>query len=212
MKALKTFRSKAGFTLVELMVVVALMALCMTFFAMNISSASYKLRSTAFDLRASFQRARLESIKRNRNVYVDFDISNTGNVTGVVSLWVDVNRSGAPYQAGTDTLIESVSMFDVGTNTGDPVLAAPAPADGGPANEAVRDPITALANPEQGVKLASGARRVFFRPDGTNSVQGSIYMHSPLSLESGTYAVVLNNIGRTYARYYQPGAASWIDI
>jgi len=69
-----------GFTLVELMVTVAIIAIMAGFTFAELNSNSYKLKSAAQNIKATIQRGRLEAIKRNRSVTIDFDHNQDGTV------------------------------------------------------------------------------------------------------------------------------------
>lgn len=68
-----------GFSLVELMVTVALVTLILGLFAAYTSSSSFRLEATANSLFATLQKTRLEAIMRNRNVSLSFDINADGS-------------------------------------------------------------------------------------------------------------------------------------
>ena len=70
----------AGFTLVELMVTVAIMAIIAGLTFGNMNTASYKLKTTAKILSGNMQRARLEAVKRNVDVSVGFDRDGDGTL------------------------------------------------------------------------------------------------------------------------------------
>jgi len=97
-------RCRRAMTLVELMVVVGLIALLMTLMAVRVRSAPYRLKSSVAQLRSLIQRARLEAVKSNRNVYVDFDAEDDG-VLDTVVLWVqgEAREASPVYDPGDDT-------------------------------------------------------------------------------------------------------------
>ena len=67
-------RKQSGFTLVELMITVALVAIITAFALPNFLSwlPNYRLRSATHDLFSNFQKAKLEAVKRNINTMVCF--------------------------------------------------------------------------------------------------------------------------------------------
>ncbi len=75
----KTKTGAAGFTLVELMVTVAIMAIIAGLTFGNMNTASYRLKSKTKILIGSLQRARLEAVKKNANVSIKFDRDGDGN-------------------------------------------------------------------------------------------------------------------------------------
>jgi len=70
----------AGFTLVELMITVAIIALIAGFTFAEINSSSYKLKSAARNLKTAMQQARLGAIKINDIVNIDFDHNQDGTI------------------------------------------------------------------------------------------------------------------------------------
>lgn len=67
----------SGFTLVELLVVVAIIAMIGALAIPNLSPANARLKQAARELYGNMQRARLEAIKTNRNVGIFFDTANS---------------------------------------------------------------------------------------------------------------------------------------
>lgn len=202
------FKSRdRAMTLVELMVVVGLIALLMTLIAVHVRSAPYRLKSTVGQLRSLMQRARLEAVKNNKNVYVDFDAEDDGLMDTVV-LWVHRNagETSPSYEPDEDTLLVSERILDPPGSKGNrPALGVVPPSLGGPSTGAPRE---GGAIPEDGVSFSGN--RINFNPDGTSST-GSIYIHVPNDPKAGTYAIVLNNAGRAYLRYFPTGGTVWED-
>lgn len=196
-----------GMTLVELMVVLGLIALVTTVIAVRIQSAPYRLKSAVFQLRSLVQRARLEAVKHNKNVYLDFDAEDDG-VLDTVVLWIhtDAGESGPTYDPGEDAAVVSDRLFSPpGTSTKNPTLGAVPASQGGPTTGAPRDGGTI---PEDGVSFSGN--RINFNPDGTSST-GTVYIHIPNQPRAGTYGLVINNAGRVYLRYFPTGGTAWED-
>lgn len=196
-----------GMTLVELMVVLALMALLMTLVAVHSNTASYRLKSTVSSLRSLTQRARLEAVRTDRNAYVDFDADDDGILNTVV-LWLSMGSkdAGTSFRPGEDRVLGSLTLFGPSESPGNrPTLGAVPPSAGGPAVGAPRE---VGSIPEDGVSFSGN--RINFNPDGTSSA-GSVYLHVPKHPELGTYAIVVNNSGRMYVRYYASGGTAWED-
>ncbi|MBN2231513.1 MAG: GspH/FimT family pseudopilin [Deltaproteobacteria bacterium] len=193
-------RPDAGFTIVELMVTVAVIAIIAGFTFGNMNTASYKLRTAARTLKANMQKARLLAVKENCPVYLDFDFNDDSTLDRGYTLWRDINGNGAYDDATTDNngdgvtnaddeeLVETVTIQDT---IGYGHVAA---ADGGPA------PIGASF--DDGVTY--GSDQVRFSPSGTSS-SGFIYVHIPQNDEAGTHAVGTNNIGRVRSAYKATG-------
>ncbi len=196
-----------GMTLVELMVVLGLIAFLMTILSIRIHSASYRLKSAVSSLRSILQQARLEAVRSNKNVYVDFDADDNGVLDNVV-LWICMDSgSGSPsLQEGRDiVLVSKALLMPSGSFSHRPTLGAAPPSAGGPTKGAPREGGTI---PDDGVSFSGN--RINFNPDGTSSA-GSVYMHVPKNPEAGTYALVVNNSGRAYLRFFPKGGTAWED-
>ena len=70
--------SECGFTLVELMIVVAIIAIIAGLTMGEINSASYQLKSRAHTLKAHMTQAKLEAVKRNLDVKITINGTNDG--------------------------------------------------------------------------------------------------------------------------------------
>ena len=71
----KTMRNNSGFTAVELLVVIALIAILAAIAVPNFIGwlPNYRLRAATHDLYSNFQKAKLTAVKRNTNTAVRFD-------------------------------------------------------------------------------------------------------------------------------------------
>ena len=184
---------ESGFTLVELMVVVAITAIIAGLTMAEINSTSHKLRGAAQALRAKMQQAKLLAVKECCNVFVDFDTSNDN-----YTLWRDLNNNGS-YDTGAPELIETVALpndisFGAVAN-GD---------DGGPDKSASKTGSTA---PTANIISFSGDS-IRFSPQGTGS-NGWAYLHAPNNDSSGTHAIGSNNVGRIQSRYWVTKGDRW---
>ncbi len=186
----------AGFTLVELMVVVAITAIIAGFTVAEINSTSHRLKSTAQTLRAKMQQAKLIAVKDGCNVFVDFDLDNAGGIDSFYTLWRDDNNDGN-YDAPGE-LIETVTLPN------NISFGAVATGDGGPDKSASNTGSTA---PTTNIVSFSGDS-LRFSPQGTGS-QGWAYLHAPNKDSSGTYAVGSNNVGRIQSRYWVTDGGNW---
>jgi prepilin-type N-terminal cleavage/methylation domain-containing protein len=197
----------AGFTLVELMVTVAIMAIIAGLTFGNLNSTSYRLKSTAKTLKANMQKARLLAVKENCRVYVDFDFNGDSTIDNSYTLWKDLSNNSTYDDATTDNnddgtvnaldeeLIETIPL-----PTGI-LFGTVANGDGGPATGP-----GAVALPADGVSY--GSNQVPFSPQGTSS-SGWSYLCAPANDEAGTHAVGTNNIGRVHSSYYATEGGGW---
>ncbi len=207
----------AGYTLIELMVTVAIIALVAGFTFGELNTSSYRLKSVARTLKANMQKARLLAVKENCPVYVDFDFDGTG-VDKKYSIWKDLNwndpdttsNSGVYNDATTDNngdgsidtldeeLIEAVSL------PSEIAFGTVANGDGGPANT----PDGGGTLPPDGVWFTGNVDRLRFSPWGTSS-NGNAYLHNPNRDSAGSHAIGTNNIGRIRSSYYATNGGSW---
>jgi prepilin-type N-terminal cleavage/methylation domain-containing protein len=194
----KNLGFESGFSLVELMVTVALVAVIMGLSATYLNSSQYTLRAAAYNLRSALQKTRLEAIKKNRAVYLDFDFNDDGAIDSAFTMWVDLN--GNHNYDGTTELLEIIGGMN-GVTFG----SVPASQGGPGANDT---PSGSGTIPGDGVSLSGDRAR--FNPDGTTTA-GAIYLRSASDPNAGTYAIVLDSVGRSRISYFQPGGpvGSW---
>ncbi|MEA3451131.1 MAG: GspH/FimT family pseudopilin [Bacteroidota bacterium] len=203
---------KNGFTLVELMVVVAITALIAGFTMAEINSTSHKLKNAARTLHAKMQQAKLLAIKENCATYLDFDLDNNGKSDGTLNLnhctWRDINNNELfTMKDINDSTV--TSKYDSAEFVDETILpsgisiGAVASTDGGPTKG---PPTTDPSIPTSGISY--GGDRVTFNPQGTGS-SGWFYLHAPSKDSSGTYAVGTNKVGRVRTWYCATNGDTW---
>ncbi len=103
---IRRMQQQKGFTLIELMV-----AICILFILGGISAPAFsrwvpnaRMGSVVRDLQSSVQRARIEAIKRNRTVCMDFDFAGDR-----CSVFLDDGTTDGTLDAN-DTLIDRLEM------------------------------------------------------------------------------------------------------
>ena len=188
--------AERGFTLIELMVVVAITALIAGLTVAEINSTSYKLKSAARTLRAKMQQARLLAVKEDCNIYVDFDLDGIGGVNPSYALWRDGDNDGT-YDAPVE-LLETVALPD------DLAFGAVSNANGGPG--ASPSPTSTVAPPADGISYSGD--QLCFDSRGTSS-NAWAYLQAPNKDSTGTYAVGTNNVGRIQTRYWATNGGAW---
>ncbi|MBN2808066.1 MAG: GspH/FimT family pseudopilin [Deltaproteobacteria bacterium] len=187
--------AEKGFTLVELMVVVAITAIIAGFTVAEINSTSYQLKSAAQTLKAKMQQARLLAIKEDCNVYVDFDIDGNGTVNSSYALWRDGNND-SNYDDPAE-LIETVTLPN------NISFGAVSSSKGGPNSSP--SPTSTTSPPTDGISY--GGDRLCFDPRGTSSNGWAFLTTSNDS--AGTYAVGTNNVGRIQLQRYVTSGGEW---
>lgn len=93
-------RSAAGFTLIELMVVIAILAIVLSIGVPSFTNMvkNNRLTSAANDMVAMLQFARSEAVRRGRNVQVS---AVSGDVEQGLMVWFDDNGNGS-YDTGEE--------------------------------------------------------------------------------------------------------------
>lgn len=146
-----------GFTLLELIIVVAIIGIMAVFVNFSYSSANSRLKNAARDLYSNMQNARMEAVKRNTNWGIIFNNASnsyticaysagtcTGNTTTVN---LDVYGSGVQFGYGSATK---------NATTSGGACSANCPADG----------------------ISYSANSVFFDFNGINRKRGYVYLEN----------------------------------
>lgn len=103
---------KKGFTLMELMIVIAIIGIlsAVAFPMITATLPKYRIRAAARELVIDFKKAKIEAVKRNRNVLLQFTLETAGNpdAGGSYLFFVDEDGDGT-FNAG-DTSLKTVTM------------------------------------------------------------------------------------------------------
>jgi len=192
-----------GFSLVELIVVMAIALILAVSVVSMFSGVANKLKGEAFALRGDLNLARAEAVNRNTNVLVKFVFNVGANSQDGYSICVDVNASnvcGDVVATVPDIVIKDVlfakevQFYDT---TGGTISGGPDTSPNGTANNLVNN---------DGITFSSAGTPVdyfYMQPDGTVlGLGGTVVIYAPkagtppTAMAAEPYAVVVANTGR----------------
>ncbi len=163
-KSVKRLNNSDGFTLVELMIVVALLAILLVVSGPALSGflPKYRVDSAMRSVGSRMSLLRLQAINENRHIRATFTNAKTINLD-----YVDMTSGNPVHEADlpdpTITFVDSNSDYDnvtIGRNTSD--------------EKVPNSPNTDLAKPVGFGRNADNF--VVFRPNGTTSATGEIFL------------------------------------
>ncbi len=98
--------NSSGFTLIELMVTIAVMAIIVSIAAPSVSTqlANQRVKSTAATLESALKEAKVESLIRRQNITLTYN-NNTTNV-GTINITDDNSNQVATYQYDAKSIIK----------------------------------------------------------------------------------------------------------
>jgi type IV fimbrial biogenesis protein FimT len=110
--------SQGGFTAMELMVVIGMIAILATVAVPNIISwlPNYRAKAAARDMISNFQKAKMEAVKRNTDVVITFTTGaySPGGHVGSYQIFVDDGSGGGiagdGIQNGSERILAQVNM------------------------------------------------------------------------------------------------------
>lgn len=117
----KSLYKNLGFTIIELIIVICLISMLTAIAVPSFIQwlPNYRLKAAVRDLYSDMQKARMEAVKTNRNVFITF-VSGGYNAAGQVGsyqVFVDVDANGL-FNAGDRTLAQknmpkNVSLYQI---------------------------------------------------------------------------------------------------
>jgi len=206
---MKQRQAEKGFSLIELMVVVAIVGFLATQSIMEFTSPRNKVKATVMNMRADFNLARAEAINRGApvGVRIDFlfntDIDSDGDPDD--GYWICVDAASDGCDSGDISIkktpfVDDVEFYDVDLQ-----------GVGGP-NHTPAGVGTTLAVVD-GVNLDSSANNFFnMRPDGTADDDVTVYMYIPggaTGMKVAPYAVEVSSSGKVRIRMWKEDATKW---
>jgi prepilin-type N-terminal cleavage/methylation domain-containing protein len=192
----------AGFSLIELMIVVAILGILAVAVGVHINSTNTRLKTFVFNTKALFNQARFEAIKRSRNVYLDFDIDHDTVINNGFTIWVDQKGDGDPYDPGDgDVIIETVVFPANGPEIYCATCASGGPGTDGPGTSDINDGVS--------VSGSVAFNLIRFKPDGDTS-NATAYFYFPTGpagakvVAAGPWAIIVNSVGRIRVDEWRP--------
>lgn len=215
-----------GFSLIELMIVVAILGALAAAVGIYINTADANLKSFAFNLGSRFKQAKFEAMKRGHDVYLDFDYLRDGVIDNGYSMWVDFNDNKNPdgwVDANGDGVCQDTEGDCVIAEVVFPNKANPAVDRNGPEiyNGAAAFPTGGPDNDGPGAAnigdgVSANGNRFRFRPSGDCALSGAVYIYIPRGavgaeeVAAGPWAIIVNPVGRIRLDEWQPGTG-WIS-
>lgn len=110
-KLINKHKNNNGFTVIELLIVIAIIAILGTVSMgpMLRWRANAKVESNTNNIMADLERAKVEAIRRSRNITIIFPAINPPGSTGGYSCFLDVNGNGSFDSADDKILFERVT-------------------------------------------------------------------------------------------------------
>lgn len=203
--------SRAGFTLVELLVVLVIVSILATQVVVLFTSANGKVKSVAYNMRGHLNLARAEAVGRNHNVLIEFifadpngdgdtsdgiDIDGDGDKDDGYSICLDKNSDNDCDDAGEGTI---PGIPTAGVALPDGVRFYYVSAVDGPCKEPTATGPCAALTPGDGVSFTGN--KFAMRSRGTSNKGGTVYFYAPenddhTQLKAGPYAMVVTTSGR----------------
>lgn len=199
-------RGGDGYTLLELLVVLVIVAILAGAGARVVSSAESRLRGQVFAMLSDFNLARSLAVSRGVPVLVAMfhagGVDDDGGVFGGDGYRICIDQDGDGNCDGADEILREVS-FPAELAYYDADLTPPT----GPDRTATGE---AWVNGRDGVSFVGN--RFIMQPEGISDKAGTIYLYAPggrAGLQGGPMALVLNRIGRIRISRWRADLQQW---
>jgi prepilin-type N-terminal cleavage/methylation domain-containing protein len=195
-----------GFSLLELLVVLAIVGILAMAGGQLISTAEARLKAQTFNVVKDFKLARFEAVKSGSDVLVDLiragETDDDGAVAAADGYRICLDLDSDANCDSDDTMIAKASL-QAPVTFYDRNFPPPA----GPHKTVSKDPWPA----EEGGISFSGNRFVM-HPDGFGNKGGTVYLYVPDGRDgigAGPLAVVLSGVGRLRVLRWRPELLAW---
>lgn len=196
----------AGFTLLELLVVLAIVVILAFSVGGAFGSAEVQVRSQIFGMMSDFNRVRSEAVRDGREIQVVLmvrgEVDDDGRVQAADGYRSCRDEDDDGNCDAADSRVKEVRLAD-GVSFYAADLAAPV----GPDRTISGEPWVS-----GGDGISFSANRFAMKADGTSDKGGTVYLYATggkTGIRGGPLALVMNRIGRMRIARWRPDISEW---
>ena len=214
----KTCKNVRGFTLVEVMVVMVIVAILATGVVFMFADPTAKVKAVAFEMRGDFNLAKAEAVKENADVLIDFTL---GDIDGYQICFDTDDDEDCGDEAAADiikevTFREEVQFYDFSDGI------TPFPTDGPnstpppfntPLDTAAKKDGIAFIDP---VDATNTGNNILFSSNGTCNKNNSVIIYYPeegnkSKIRGNPYSVFITSTatGNVQLSRWRPESGQW---